>query len=99
MKKLLYLIISSYKRLSGRIYTFLFKRMLHSYGSVGVNNFCKVARTAKVDVGYHLNSNGLIITGMGRVKIGDYLHTGSNCKIMLGSHDYEERLFHTVRLM
>lgn len=65
MKKLLYLIISSYKRLSGRIYTFLFKRMLHSYGSVGVNNFCKVARTAKVDVGYHLNSNGLIITGMG----------------------------------
>lgn len=31
MKKLLYLIISSYKRLSGRIYTFLFKRMLHSY--------------------------------------------------------------------
>lgn len=89
MKKLLYLIISSYKRLSGRIYTFLFKRMLHSYGSVGVNNFCKVARTAKVDVGYHLNSNGLIITGMGRVKIGDYLHTGSNCKIMLGSHDYD----------
>lgn len=89
MKKLLYLIISSYKRLSGRIYTFLFKRMPHSYGSVGVNNFCKVARTAKVDVGYHLNSNGLIITGMGRVKIGDYLHTGSNCKIMLGSHDYD----------
>ncbi len=46
-------------------YTFLFKRMLHSYGSVGVNNFCKVARTVKVDVGYHLNSNGLIITGTG----------------------------------
>lgn len=53
------------RRLRSKYYTFLFKHMLHSYGSVGVNNFCKVASTATVDVGHHLSSNGLIITGMG----------------------------------
>lgn len=89
MKMTLYNIITIVRRMRTHWYTFLFKRMLHSYGSVGVNNFCKVARTVKVDVGYHLNSNGLIITGTGGVKIGDYFHTGSNCKIMLGSHDYD----------
>lgn len=25
----------------------------------------------------------------GGVKIGDYFHSGTNCKIMLGSHDYD----------
>ena len=89
MKMTLYNIITIVRRMRTHWYTFLFKRMLHSYGSVGVNNFCKVARTVKVDVGYQLNSNGLIITGTGGVKIGDYFHTGSNCKIMLGSHDYD----------
>ena len=63
--------------------------MLHSYGSVGVNNFCKIARTATVDVGFNFNSNGLIISGFGGVRIGDYFHSGENCKIMLGSHDYD----------
>lgn len=65
MKMTLYNIITIVRRMRTHWYTFLFKRMLHSYGSVGVNNFCKVARTVKVDVGYHLNSNGLIITGTG----------------------------------
>lgn len=88
MKKILFLILSFYRRVSGKMYSFIFKRMLHSYGSVGVNNFCMVSRTAKVDVGYHFNSNGIVISGMGGVKIGNYFHTGENCKIMLGSHDY-----------
>ena len=65
MKKLLFLILSFYRRLSGKMYSFIFKRMLHSYGSVGVNNFCMVSRTAKVEVGYHFNSNGIVISGMG----------------------------------
>lgn len=70
-------------------YTFLFKRMLHSYKSVGVNNFCTISRLSKVDVGEHFSSNGLAITGMGSVIVGDYFHSGVNCKIMLGSHDYD----------
>ena len=89
MKTILFSLVNCFRYLSGRFYTFLFKRMLHSYGSVGVNNFCKIARTAKVDVGFNFNSNGLIISGLGEVKIGDYFHSGENCKIMLGSHDYD----------
>ncbi len=65
MKKIVYVFLKLIRRLRSKWYSFLFKRMLNSYGSVGVNNFCKVARTAKVDVGYHFNSNGLTISGMG----------------------------------
>ncbi|WP_448789132.1 acyltransferase [Bacteroides graminisolvens] len=70
-------------------YTFIFKRMLHSYGSLGVNSFCKVSSTARVDVGYNFSSNGLTISGLGYVRIGNFFHSGTNCKIMLGSHDYD----------
>ena len=51
--------------MKSKYYTFLFKQMLHSYGSVGVNNYCKIARTATVDVGYKFSSNGLTISGLG----------------------------------
>lgn len=89
MKKILLMAITFLRRVKSKYYTFLFKQMLHSYGSVGVNNYCKIARTAKVDVGNKFSSNGLTISGLGGVKIGDYFHSGTNCKIMLGSHDYD----------
>lgn len=65
MKAILGEIIRVIRRVRSRWYTFLFKKMLNSYGSVGVNNFCKVARTAKVDVGNKFSSNGLVISGLG----------------------------------
>ena len=89
MKKILLSVLNFIRRVKSKYYTFLFKQMLHSYGSVGVNNYCKIARTATVDVGYKFSSNGLTISGLGGVKVGDYFHSGTNCKIMLGSHDYD----------
>lgn len=89
MKRIILSILTVIRSLRSKYYTFLFKRMLHSYGSVGVNNFCKVSSTAKVDVGNKFSSNGLVISGRGGVKIGNYFHSGTNCKIMLGSHDYD----------
>lgn len=89
MKKEILYIKNAFCKIKSVYYTFLFKRMLNSYVSVGVNGFCRVSSTAKVDVGHHVYSNGLKISGLGGVKIGNYLHTGSNCKIMLGSHDYD----------
>lgn len=89
MKRILFEILRLIRRLHSKFYTFLFKRMLHSYGSVGVNGFCRVSQTAKVDVGEHFSSNGLTISGLGGVKVGGYFHSGENCKIMLGSHDYD----------
>lgn len=89
MKSLLLKIIKPLRRLRSRFYTFFFKRMLHSYGSVGVNGKSWISSTAVVDVGNHVSFNGIRITGRGSVKIGDHFHSASNVKIMLGSHDYD----------
>lgn len=89
MKKLLLIFINFYRRLRGKWYTFLTKRMLHSYESIGVNGYCKISSTAKVDVGKKVSFNGMRICGQGEVRIGDYFHSGENVKIMLGSHDYD----------
>lgn len=63
--------------------------MLHSYGSIGVNGYSLISSGATVDVGEKVSFNGIHITGWGRVKIGNYFHSGANVKIMLGSHDYD----------
>ena len=89
MKNLLVKALHTLRRLRSRYYTFLVKRMLHSYGSIGVNGFSKVSSTARVDVGHHVSFNGISIVGLGEVKIGNYFHSGTNVKIMLGSHDYD----------
>lgn len=86
---IIFICLNVFRRLRSRYYTFIFKKMLHSYGSIGVNGYSKVSSTAIVDVGHHVSFNGMQITGWGRVKIGDYFHSGTNVKIMLGSHDYD----------
>ena len=82
-------IIKWIRRLRSKYYTFLTKRMLHSYKSIGVNGLSKISSTAVVDVGHHVNFNGIHISGLGGVKIGNYFHSGKDVKIMLGSHDYD----------
>lgn len=49
----------------------------------------KISRTAKVRVGSHASFNGFTVSGLGGVNIGSYFHSGTNVKIMLGSHDYD----------
>lgn len=89
MKKALFSSLKYLRRIKSCYYTFLCKRMLHSYGSIGVSNYSKISSTAIVDVGYHVSFNGMRISGWGGVKIGDFFHSGSNIRIMLGSHDYD----------
>lgn len=45
--------------------------------------------TSRVVCEEGFSTNGIRITGNGTVNIGKYVHTGSNCKIMLGSHDFD----------
>lgn len=72
------------------LYTFLFKRMgAQMNGKVLINSFSSKSRTSKVCCNEGFSTNGLIVTGQGTVNIGRYTHTGSNCKIMLGSHDFD----------
>lgn len=64
--------------------------MIYSYGyKLGVNSLSISSSKARVYVGNYVNINGMRIIGRGELKIGNYFHSGSNVKIMLGSHDYE----------
>ena len=90
MKRYFFFILRLEKRIYSGFCTFLFKKMIHSYGeNLGVNSFSISSSKALVDVGNNVNFNGIRIIGSGGVKIGNYFHSGSNVKIMLGSHDYE----------
>lgn len=48
-----------------------------------------ISTSAKVEIGDDVSFNGVTITGWGRVKIGSHFHSGTNVKLMLGSHDYD----------
>lgn len=71
-------------------FTWFCKRRMVSYGEhLGVNGLSIISRKAIVTVGNYVNFNGVRIIGQGGVIIGDYFHSGSNVKIMLGSHDFD----------
>ena len=65
------------------------RRKLHSYESVTVNGPFHISSTAHVDLGHHVNINGMRISGLGGAKIGNHFHSGTGITIMLGSHDYD----------
>ena len=52
-----------------------------------VNGPCSFSRNTFV--GNFCNFNGIIIHGGGKVKIGDYFHSGPECLIMTENHNYE----------
>lgn len=90
MRKILILCVGYFRRIRHSISTFILKRQLVSYGKkIGAAKIPIIARSAKVTVGHNCGFNGIRITGLGGVKIGSYFHSGTNVKIMLGSHDYE----------
>lgn len=52
-----------------------------------VNHYSKV--TKRTYIHDHANFNGIKITGAGKVIIGRYFHSGTNCRILTASHNYE----------
>lgn len=90
MHRTFHFIMNIPRYLKRALYTFLFKRMgAQINGKVLINHFSSISRTSKVCCNEGFSTNGLIVTGQGTVNIGRYTHTGSNCKIMLGSHDFD----------
>lgn len=68
----------------------IFKYQCTSVGTnVYVSCLCKISRDANVCVADFFHSNGLQVRGKGSVVIGRYFHSGQNCQLMLGSHDYD----------
>ena len=56
---------------------------------VGAARIPHIASTVSREIGSYCSFNGFTATGWGGVRIGNYFHSGSNVKIMLGSHDYD----------
>lgn len=52
-----------------------------------VNHYSKV--TKRTYIHDHANFNGIKITGAGKVEIGRYFHSGTDCRILTASHNYE----------
>lgn len=70
------------------MYTWRVKRMAFSYGvGLRVNDKSVVSQSTKL--GNFVNFNGMSIYGEGEVVIGDYFHSGDNCKIITSFHNYE----------
>lgn len=90
MRKFILPILRLVRLLRSKFWSKIFKlQCIHTGKHVGVSRFCKIGGDAKVSVGDFFHSNGLQIGGGGNVLIGKYFHSGTNCKIMLGSHDYD----------
>lgn len=88
--KIMFSFCSKFKAIKTCFCTLLLKPLLRAYGEgLVANSFSHISSLANVSVGNHVNFNGMTITGKGSVEIGNFFHSGTNVKIMLGSHDYE----------
>ena len=54
-----------FRKIRSAYYFALVRRKLHSYGSVTVNGHFHISSIATVDLGHHVNINGMCISGLG----------------------------------
>lgn len=74
--------------LSKFVYTLLVKRKVKKYGCrLVVNKYSSM--TSNTSIGDYCNFNGMKINGIGTVVIGNYFHSGCDCKIFTSNHNYE----------
>lgn len=83
-------IIWMFRNLRSVIATWYLRRKSFMCGSqIRAARIPHIGSEVKLEIGNHTNFNGFTATGWGGVKIGNYFHSGTNVKIMLGSHDYD----------
>lgn len=66
-----------FRKIRSAYYFALVRRRLHSYGSVTVNGHFHISSTATVDLGNHVNINGMRISGLGGGKNWESLPFGN----------------------
>jgi len=70
-------------------YTFLVKRQCKSNADgLKVNGFSKVSRSTVL--GKNIHFNGMVISGLGSVQIGDNFHSGKGCIMISQIHNYDK---------
>ena len=76
------------KKLRQKWFTFITKIRIREFGvDLKVNAMCHLGRN--ITIGNHCNFNGMTVVGGGKIKIGDYFHSGSECMIISANHNYE----------
>lgn len=89
-RKIIYASVRLIRKIRGRFWSAVFKYQCVSTGThIGCSCHCHIGGDARVYIGDHFHSNGLKVLGKGDLHIGRYFHSGSGCKIMLGSHDFD----------
>jgi acetyltransferase-like isoleucine patch superfamily enzyme len=67
------------------------KRVLKSYEEpLRIN--ARTLFNSKTYLGKNTNFNGMIISGGGRVQIGDNFHSGINCRMIVQNHNYDSEI-------
>ena len=90
MKNILFIIYGLFRRLKSYLCKLLVQSNISKKGECfRVNGLSLISRKAYVEIGNNVNFNGMRIIGGGKVYIGNNFHSGSNVKIMLGSHDFD----------
>lgn len=88
--KIIMFFVNIYRTVRLKLATWILKHRAVSYGDfVGAARVPHIASTVTLEIGSHAGFNGFTATGWGGVRIGSYFHSGTNVKIMLGSHDYD----------
>ena len=88
--KFLMLFVALYRNIRSLLATGVLRMRAKKCGiGVGAARIPHIASSVSLEIGSHSGFNGFTATGWGRIKIGNYFHSGTNVKIMLGSHDYD----------
>ena len=90
MMKFIMFFVTMYRKLRSLVASFILHKRCKSCGAyVGAARIPHIGTEVTLELGSHVGFNGFTATGKGAIKIGDYFHSGTNVKIMLGSHDYD----------
>lgn len=90
MSKIILFFVTAYRWLRSNVATRALQMRAKKYGTnVCAARIPHIGSEVALEIGHDSSFNGFTATGWGRVKIGSYFHSGTNVKIMLGSHDYD----------
>lgn len=79
-----------WRRIRSQIATGVLKHCAIKYGkNIRASRVPHIGSGVKLEIGNSASFNGFTATGWGSVTVGSFFHSGTNVKVMLGSHDYD----------
>ena len=81
-------LIKIYKCLKSKLFTFIAIQRIGGYGK-GLKINGKTLLTRNTFLGSNVNFNGMQISGLGKVIIGDNFHSGIECMMITQFHNYD----------